>query len=25
MQNARERIPMSDNDIVDHFARFGYR
>jgi hypothetical protein len=25
MQNARERIPMSDNDIVAHFGRFGYR
>ncbi len=25
MQNARERIPMSDDDIVAHFARFGYR
>jgi hypothetical protein len=25
MKNARERIAMSDNDIVDHFARFGYR
>lgn len=25
MQDARERIPMSDEDIVAHFARFGYR
>jgi hypothetical protein len=25
VKNARERIPMSDEDIVAHFARFGYR
>jgi len=25
MQDARGRIPMSDDDIVAHFARFGYR
>jgi len=25
MQDARERIPMSDDDIVSHFSRFGYR
>lgn len=25
MQTARDRIPMSDDDIVAHFARFGYR
>lgn len=25
MQNARDRIPMSDADIVAHFGRFGYR
>ena len=25
MQNARDRIPMTDADIVAHFGRFGYR
>jgi hypothetical protein len=25
MKNARQRIPMSDDDIVAHFGRFGYR
>jgi hypothetical protein len=25
MQDARARVPMSDDDIVAHFARFGYR
>ncbi len=25
MQNARERIAMSDDEIVAHFGRFGYR
>jgi hypothetical protein len=25
MQDARERVPMSDEDIVEHFGRFGYR